>query len=87
MLRERSRFYTRETVRFYDGKSLREISAYIVGEVPLRLYVNGELVITIACTGIHLRELAVGFLRSEGIVTAIEDLKDIRIIQGDEPTG
>jgi FdhD protein len=76
----------RETIRFYDGKSLKDISAYIVRKVPLRLYVNGELVITIACTGIHLRELAVGFLRSEGIVTAIEDLKDIRIIEGNEPT-
>jgi FdhD protein len=76
----------RETIRFYNGKSLTDISAYIVHEVPLRLYVNGELVITIACLGIHLRELAVGFLRAEGIVTGIEDLKDIRIIQGDEPT-
>jgi FdhD protein len=86
MPRERSRFYTRETIRFYDGKSLREISAYIVREVPIRLYVNGELVITIACAGIHLRELAVGFLRSEGIVTAIEDLKEIQIIEEGEPT-
>ena len=86
MPRETSRFYTREAIRFYNGKSLTDISAYIVREVPLRLYVNGKLVITIACLGIHLRELAVGFLRSEGIVTAIEDLKDIRIIQGDEPT-
>jgi FdhD protein len=77
---------TRETIRFYNGKNLTEVSAEIVREVPLRLYVNGELVITIACAGIHLRELAVGFLRSEGIVAALEDLKDIRIMEGDEPT-
>jgi len=58
----------RERIRFYDGKSLRDISAYIVREVPLRLYVNGELVITIACTGIHLQELV--WCYSNGFTTS-----------------
>jgi FdhD protein len=75
-----------QTIRFYNGKTLTEISADIVREVPLRLYVNDELFITIACAGIHLRELTVGFLRSEGIIVERSDLQAIRIMEGDEPS-
>lgn len=74
------------TIQCYDGKDVSDISADIVPEVPLRLYLNGKLLITIACAGIHLQELAVGFLRSEDIVTEISDMNDIRITEGDEPS-
>jgi FdhD protein len=51
----------------------------VVREVPLTVSVNGNELITLLTTGDANRELAIGFLLSEGFLTRKEDLKSIRV--------
>ena len=51
----------------------------IVQEVPLTVSVNGNELITLLTTGDANRELAVGFLLSEGFLNNRENLKSIRV--------
>lgn len=66
-------------VQLYDGRKLSIVTEHIIREVPVELYLNDDKVITIACAGIHLEELAAGFLKSEGIIKTREDLKEITV--------
>lgn len=72
-------------VKFFNTGELENLPADIVCEVPLSLYLNGGRISTIACTGLHLRELAVGFLRSEGLLVSRDEIKDILVVEGPEP--
>ncbi|MBN2516139.1 MAG: formate dehydrogenase accessory sulfurtransferase FdhD [Deltaproteobacteria bacterium] len=69
-------------VQLYDGGKLSAITDRIIREVPVELYLNGDKVITIACAGIHLEELAAGFLKSEGIIRSRQDLYGITVSHG-----
>ncbi|MCR4435336.1 MAG: formate dehydrogenase accessory sulfurtransferase FdhD [Clostridiales bacterium] len=51
----------------------------IIVEYPLTLFINGVEFITLLCTPRSLKELVVGFLYSEGIISSKDDLEDIRI--------
>jgi FdhD protein len=50
---------------------------FIASEVPLTIIVNGIEVATLVCSPTHLRELAIGFLASEGFIRSIDDLVDL----------
>jgi FdhD protein len=54
--------------RIYDGTLWRDGDLPIIREATLEVFVNGSRIISLACTGHHLDELAIGFLRSERIV-------------------
>lgn len=69
-------------VHYYDGEKLSSVTDHIIREVPVELYLNDDKVITIACAGIHLEELAAGFLKSEGILGTRQDLKEITVSFG-----
>ena len=49
----------------------------IVREVPITIYFNKEEIVTILCSPNQIRELAVGFLVSEGFIKNLEDLYTI----------
>jgi len=57
-------------------------SRSIVREVPLTISVNGKELITLLTTGDANRELAIGFLLSEGFLNRKEELKGIRVDEG-----
>lgn len=65
-------------VTVYDGENLSREKALLVREVPLTLYVNGEELLTLVTTGDANRELAVGFLLSEGFLKDPAELASIR---------
>jgi FdhD protein len=69
-------------VQLYEGGKLSAITDRIIREVPVELYLNEDKVITIACAGIHLEELAIGFLKSEEIIGTRQDLKEITVSPG-----
>ncbi len=56
-----------------------EESQGVIRERPVTLYLNGREIVTLLCAGHHLDELAVGFFRSEGFLTALEDVRNIEI--------
>jgi FdhD protein len=69
-------------VQLYDGKKLSSTTDRIIREIPVELYLNEDKVTTIACAGIHLEELAAGFLKSEGIIGIRQDILEITVSHG-----
>ncbi len=53
----------------------------VASELPVRLVVNNESLVTLLCTPAELEALAVGFLLSEGILTQTTSIKKIEIDQ------
>ena len=63
---------------YRDGKIIRR-GDHVIHEVSLDISYNGNLLAEIACTGIHLKELSLGFLLTEGLISDINDVKKIHI--------
>jgi FdhD protein len=74
---------TRIEVTRVDGGRLFVAQDVVVRERPVTLFLNDEEFATIVCSPVCLKELAVGFLCSEGILQKREDLKDISINETD----
>jgi FdhD protein len=51
----------------------------VAAELPVRLSLNGEPLVTLLCTPAELPELAAGFLLSEGLLREPSDLKEIKV--------
>ncbi|MBN1381437.1 MAG: formate dehydrogenase accessory sulfurtransferase FdhD [Deltaproteobacteria bacterium] len=66
-------------IHIYDGKRLIPKSVSIITEETIEIRLNHKKIITSACAGIHLDELAVGFLRSEGIIHSSKEIKEVSI--------
>jgi len=49
----------------------------IIREIPLTIFLNGREIVTLLCTGTHLEALAVGFLKSEGLIDKPKNIQDI----------
>ncbi|MBS4023826.1 MAG: formate dehydrogenase accessory sulfurtransferase FdhD [Dethiobacter sp.] len=67
-----------------DDKGARDISDAVVVEAPLTIYLNGQEFVTLLCTPELTDMLAVGFLRSEGI---IGDFSEIKTLKDDRENG
>ncbi len=63
----------------FDGRAFSKGDVDIIQEMPLQIYLNGQHLVTIACTGLHVDELALGYLKSEGIIKDHSDIQDVRI--------
>lgn len=61
-------------LRRFDGKRFLSAAVDVVREELLEVVVDGRSVVTIACAGIHLRELAAGFLKQEGLIEEAADI-------------
>ena len=66
-------------VHTFDGQGFSKTTADIVCEMPLQVFLNNHHIITTACTGLHVDELALGFLKSEGWISSSADIKTVRI--------
>jgi len=64
-------------IQTFDGRKIAPAVVPVIAEVSVEIHLNGEKIIASACTGKHLDELAVGFLRSEGIISALADIKEV----------
>lgn len=63
----------------YDGGRLVRRAETLIGEIPLQVWFNGVRLMTIACAGRHVEELAVGFLRSEGLLQSKGELSELAV--------
>ncbi|UOQ92954.1 formate dehydrogenase accessory sulfurtransferase FdhD [Halobacillus shinanisalinarum] len=63
----------------YDHGLLIEESDQVAEEYPLTIVLNDEEFATMVCTPMHLEELVIGFLASEGAIRTIADVDSISI--------
>lgn len=61
-----------------DGRR-ESVAEPIVREVPFTIYLNDMEIVTLLCTGINLECLALGFLRSEGLIQDRASLEKVEI--------
>jgi FdhD protein len=61
-----------------DNDRREVVGDQVVIEAPLTIYLNGSELVTLLCTPEKIDCLALGFLRSEGFVTALNDLQALR---------
>jgi FdhD protein len=64
-------------LRRFDGERFSNAPGDVVREMLLEVVVDGSPVVTIACAGIHLRELTTGFLKQEGLIENTGDILDM----------
>lgn len=62
-----------------SGNNVQEVIDPVASELPVSLMVNNEPVVTLLCTPAELRELAVGFLLSEGILHRKSSIKKLEV--------
>jgi FdhD protein len=55
---------------------------YVAEEKPLHLFINDRHYVTILCSPTLLRELAVGYLLSEGVLRSVDEIDEIRLLRG-----
>ena len=63
-------------MRFEDGRAVPSEGG-VVREALVRLHVNGRELVRLMCTPVQLDHLALGFLRSEGL---IREMADVRLV-------
>ena len=66
-------------IGFYSGGKISRIVEPVIREKPVDIFFNSRKTATIACTGIYLEELAVGFLRSLGAIGEPGDIEKITV--------
>jgi len=69
-------------LRRFDGERFSDAPGDVVREMLLEVVVDGSPVVTIACAGIHLRELTTGFLKQEGLIESAGDIQEMIISSG-----
>jgi FdhD protein len=65
------------TVLKWSEQGLIEQVRPVVPEVPLTIFLNDREIVTLLCLGDYLKSLAIGFLKSEGLINRVEDLKSV----------
>jgi FdhD protein len=63
--------------RYKDGRSIGEVDDVLAAEEPLEIRVEGRPIAVVMRTPGHDRELAAGFLLTEGVIKSAKDLFDI----------
>jgi FdhD protein len=62
-----------------DDTAVTRNLSKVIQEVSLAVHVDGKPLANIACAGIHLEELAAGFLRSERLIARRSDIEEIKM--------
>jgi FdhD protein len=63
----------------WDGTNASQVTRPVIAETPWVLYLNGREVLTFMCSPTKLHCLAIGFLYSEGLISSIEDIWQIKV--------
>ena len=66
-----------------SGDAVEGVIDEVASELPVRLIVNSEPLVTLLCTPAELPELAVGFLLSEGFIRTRDDLRSCEVSEKD----
>ncbi len=63
----------------HNDASVKNTVDNIINEFPITLYLNNEKYVTLLITPNHIKQLIIGYLRSEKIIETLDDIKDITI--------
>lgn len=67
----------------FDGRCVANVRRPVINETPWVLYVNRHELVTFMCTPTRLHCLALGFLRSEGVIRELDDVWQMRIFSAE----
>ncbi|MFQ5924166.1 MAG: formate dehydrogenase accessory sulfurtransferase FdhD, partial [Anaerolineales bacterium] len=65
----------------FTAKGQERISGQVIGETRCSLYVNRQEIVAFSCTPQQLHLLALGFLRSEGLIAGMRDISMLRVYE------
>lgn len=65
------------------GDTVEGVIDEVASELPVRVIVNNEQLVTLLCTPAELRELAVGFLLSEGLLRDRSAIRSLEVVEKD----
>jgi len=65
-----------------QGESWQTVTAEVIEEATVCLHVNGQELTAFMCTPLDLEALALGFLRSEGLIAGPDDVAMLELIHG-----
>ncbi len=71
--------YTKKKLHRYSQNKIEEVNDVIAREFPLTIFINKREIVTLVCSPKSLRELAVGFLVSEGLIKKFEDISSMEV--------
>jgi FdhD protein len=63
----------------WDGTTATPVIRPVIAETPWVLYLNGREVLTFMCSPTRLHCLALGFLQSEGLISGLDDVWQIKV--------
>jgi len=67
------------TYTVYQHDTHEDIQGGVIEEAQVCIFVNGHELATFMCSPIALEDLALGFLKSEGIIDDLEDVRHYRL--------
>lgn len=67
------------TYVLHEGETTQPVDSAVIEEGLACIYVNGQELATFMCTPHHLDELALGFLRSEGLIQGLADIEALTV--------
>ncbi|MDY7030664.1 MAG: formate dehydrogenase accessory sulfurtransferase FdhD [Thermodesulfobacteriota bacterium] len=63
----------------YSKGSFKKAITKVIKEIPLTIFLNDNEIVTLLCAYGHLKELAIGFLNSEGLIDSMDDIESIHV--------
>jgi FdhD protein len=66
-----------------SGSNVEGVVDEVASELPVRLILNNQPLVTLLCTPSELEELAVGFLLSEGLLREKSSIRKLEFIESD----
>jgi FdhD protein len=66
-----------------SGNAVEGFVDQVASELPIKLIVNNEQLVTLLCTPAELQELAIGFLLSEGLLRNQSSIRKLEVIEQD----
>ncbi len=68
-------------IRRGENGCLEQLEDLVTAEAPVTIFLNGSELVTLLCTPEKIDRLALGFLQSEGLISTIEELESIRVLE------
>lgn len=71
-----------DIIRYRDGIVTKEEDT-VVSEQPITIKINGEEFVTLVCTPEYIEDMVIGYLASEGIIRQMDDIRQMRVDEGE----